>query len=66
MDKFMSLGQLVMSIIMLLCVVAYGIGNAIKGTIGLIGILAVLFIAYFVWTMVRLAWAEYKQESNNN
>ena len=64
MDKLMSLGQLVMSVIMLHCVVAWGIGSTIKGDLSIPGIIVVLFIAYLVWTIVRTAWVEYQQEKN--
>lgn len=64
MDKLMGLGQLVMSVIMLLCVVAWGIGSTIKGDLSILGIIVVLFIAYLVWTIVRTAWVEYQQEKN--
>ena len=49
MDKFMSLSQLAMSIFMLLGTIAWGITHTIMGTIGLMGILVVLFFAYLMW-----------------
>lgn len=62
MDKFISLMQLVMSDFMLLCTIVWGIGHAIMGTIGLFGLLVVGFIAYLIWTIVRLSWVEYRNE----
>lgn len=64
MDKFMSLTQLAMSIVMLLLTIVWGVAHIIMGTIGLMGILVVLFFAYLMWTLVRLSWAEYQQEKN--
>lgn len=64
MDKFMSLTQLGMSIIMLLCTITWGIAHLIKGTIGLVGILVVLFFAFLMWILVRESWREYQQEKN--
>lgn len=63
-DRIMSLIQLVMSAFMLLCTIVWGIGHAIMGTIGLFGLLVVGFIAYLIWTIVRLSWVEYKEEKN--
>lgn len=64
MDKFISLMQLVMSAFMLLCTIVWGIGHTIMGTIGLFGLLVVGFIAYLIWTIVRLSWVEYKEVKN--
>lgn len=65
MDKFISLMQLVMSAFMLLCTIVWGIGHAIMGTIGLFGLLVVGFIAYLIWTIVRLSWVEYRNEQED-
>lgn len=64
MDKFMSLSQLVMAILMLACVIVWGIAHLIKGTIGIFGLFVVLFFAYLMWNLVRLSWIEYQQEKN--
>ena len=64
MDKLMSLGQLVMSIFMLLGVIAWDIAHTIKGTISFPGILVVLLIARLMWSLVRTSWVEYQQEKN--
>ena len=58
----MSLAQFAMSIIMLLCVVAWGIGSIIKGDLSIPEIIVVLFIAYLVWTIVRTTWVEYHRK----
>lgn len=64
MDKFMSLSQLVMVILMLACTIVWGIAHLIKGTIGIFGFFVVLFFAYLMWNLVRLSWVEYQQEKN--
>lgn len=64
MDKLFSLTQLAMSIFMLLCTIVLGIAHLIKGTIGLFGILVVLFIAYLMYIIVCEAWREYQEEKN--
>lgn len=64
MDKFMSLTQLGMSIFMLLGTITWGIAHTIKGTIGLVGILVVLFFAFLMWILVKESWREYQQEKN--
>lgn len=58
----MSLAQFAMSIIMLLCVVAWGIDSIIKGDLSIPEIIVVLFIAYLVWTIVRTTWVEYHRK----
>lgn len=64
MDKFMSLTQLGMSIFMLLSTITWGIAHLFMGTIGLVGILVVLFFAFLMWILVRESWREYQQEKN--
>lgn len=64
MDKFMSLSQLVMAILMLVMTIVWGIAHLIKGTIGFFGCLMVLFFAYLIWQMCKVAWVEYQQEKN--
>lgn len=64
MDKFMSLGQLVMSICLFLATIVLGLAHAIMGTIGLFGILVALFIAYLMQIFVRDSWHEYQEERN--
>ena len=64
MDKIFSLGQLVMSIIMLACVVVYGVAHTIMGNIKGVGFLVLGVFLYLMWTLVRLSWVEYQQEKN--
>lgn len=65
MVKLFSLTQLAMSILMLLLTIAWGVAHLIKGTIGLFGILVVLFFAWLMWCLVHTSWREYQQEKNN-
>lgn len=62
MDKLISLCQLVMSITMFLCVVAWGIAHLIKGAIGLFGLLVVVLLAYIVWRICKIAWVEFSKK----
>ena len=64
MDKIFSLGQLVISIIMLACVVVYGVAHTIMGNIKGFGFLVLGVFLYLMWTLVRLSWVEYQQEKN--
>lgn len=64
MDKLMSLGQLAMSIFMLIGTIVWGIAHLIKGTIGLFGFCVVLLFVYLMWILVREAYREYQQEKN--
>lgn len=62
MDKLFSLTQLVISIIMLLGTIMWGIAHTIMGNIKSFGFLALFFFLYLVWRLVLLSWVEYKQE----
>ena len=64
MDKFMSLGQLAMSIFMFLGTIAWGIAHLIMGTIGLFGFCVVLLFIYLMWILVRESYREYQEEKN--
>lgn len=62
MDKFMSLTQLVMSVVMFLCIIVWGIAHLIMGTINLFGFLVVLSAAFLIWVLVCESYREYQQE----
>lgn len=64
MDKFMSFGQLAMSMFMFLCTIVWGIAHLIMGTIGVFGFCVVLMFVYLMWILVREAYREYQQEKN--
>ena len=64
MDKFMSLSQLAMAILMLVITIAWGIAHLIMGTMGLFGFFVVLFFAYLIWALVRISYQEYQEEKN--
>ena len=64
MDKIMSLIQLVLAVLMLICLFIWGIGHLIMGTIGLFGFVVVCGFASLIWAMVRQLWKEYKEESD--
>ena len=64
MDKFMSLTQLAMSVVMFLCIIVWGIAHLIMGTISLFGFLAVLFFALLGYVLVCESYREYQQEKN--
>lgn len=64
MDKFMSLGQLAMSIFMFIGTIVWGIAHLIMGTMGLFGFFVVLFFAYLIWALVRISYQEYQEEKN--
>ena len=64
MDNFINLSQFVMSVIMFLDVIAWGVISLVKGTIGIYGALVVLLIAGLMWTIVRHTFQEYKQEKS--
>ncbi len=64
MDKLISLMQLVMSIIMLLGTIYWGIAHLIKETIGFFDILIVLLFASVMYLLGYNSWREYQQVKN--
>lgn len=60
MDKFMSLTQLAMTAVVLLCVIVLGIAHIINGTIGFVGALVVAGFAYLILVAVYHSWKEFK------
>lgn len=61
MEKFLSLMQFVMSVTMLLLTIIWGVSHIIMETIGLFGILVVLFFALVIYLLVCNSWHEYQQ-----
>lgn len=64
MDKFMSLAQLIMSIIMFLGTITWGIVHLIKETIDLFGFCVVMVFVYLMFVLVRESYHEYQEEKN--
>ena len=60
MDKTLALGQLVLSVLGLLCTVVGGIGNIVMGGISsLMGYAAVMFFVVMAVKLVGRSWKEY-------
>ena len=60
--KLFNIMQLVISILLLLCVVSFGIAHLIMGTISFFGVLVVGAIAMLMLELVKLSYKEYVEE----
>ena len=60
--KLFNIMQLVISILLLLCVVSFGIAHLIMGTISFFGVLVVGAIAMLMLELVRLSYKEFEEE----
>ena len=60
--KLFNIMQLVITILLLLCVVSFGIAHLIMGTISFFGVLVVGAIAMLMLELVKLSYKEYVEE----
>lgn len=65
MDKFMSLTQLIIAVIMFLCVIIEVVAHTIMGHItSPLGFFVAIVFLVLTWVLVTEAWKEYQGEKN--
>ena len=64
MDKSMTLIQLLISVIILISLTAWGIASLINGTIGISGFCVVLLFIFLSWMLVGNSYREYREEND--
>jgi hypothetical protein len=61
---FFCIIQLILSFILLLCVITFGVSHIIMGTISFYGVLVIFALAFIMIGLVRLSYKEYIDEKN--